>query len=342
MLSRFFKRPPKHTATRHQLIDEYALTLPQRPGRILTFDGVGDKDVYNPSFISQDGKPYLAARVESRASKWRSNVYDAQTMFFQPKSDDVWEPIPGAPVIDMEDPFATWVHDQGEKWLILGGVKTSGMDEDPWIATVFYKGKDILSLEKEPFVTVRGMKDIRIIELSDQKRKIVCTRPRGGAAGIGMIGVVQITELSQLTPELINSAPLLAEQADKDVKMGPNALYCIQYQHKDHSEEYIGVLGHASFTDSPSREEHYYVVTFCFDPNNPLIHNDWRRPKILAKRSDFAKTEPKEPRLEDVVFPGGIQELDSTTVRLYAGISDAFVGAIDIPHPFAHCHIVND
>lgn len=341
MFRQLFARRPKYSPiTQAELLDEYALTIPDHEGQIFQFDGIGDKDAYNPSLIIQDDKKYLAVRVESRASRWQTDCYDPQVIFFEQKGQ-AWAPVPGAPIFDMEDPFSTWVHDKGQKVLILGGVIASQDPDNPTITTVFYKGKDIMSLEKEPFARIPNMKDIRIVELSDNQRKIVCTRPRGGKAGLGMIGVAEIAELDQLTPDLVENAPLLSNQVASNVKMGPNELYCIHYQQADKTVEYVGVIGHASFQGSDDETEHYYVVAFCFDPNNPLDNPSWLRPKIIAKRSDFGPAPTKEPRLTDVLFPGGIEDLGNNMVCLYTGISDAHVGSINIPNPFAHCHIIS-
>ena len=64
--------PTKKPITRQELLEEYALTLPQSNGKIITFDDIGDKDAYNPSFILQNGQGHMAVRVESRASKWQT------------------------------------------------------------------------------------------------------------------------------------------------------------------------------------------------------------------------------------------------------------------------------
>jgi hypothetical protein len=345
MFKQFFPSKSKNQPiTRSELLKEFALTIPQNNGRIITFDEIGDKDSYNPSFILQNGEKYLAVRVESRESKWQSpTCYDPQVIFFKEGNKGVWKQVKGAPIYEMEDPFSAWVHDEhGESWLIVGGVEASAYGQPPEIATVFYKGKSIETLETEPFARVSGMKDIRLVELSDNRRKVICTRPRGGEAGVGTIGVVIVDKISDINQEIIDNAPLFHGQAAEDVKMGANELYSIHYTDREGNiVEYIGVIGHASFREDQSEFEHYYVISFCFDPTDPTKYPDWLRPKIIAKRENFDPSPFKEVRLVDVLFPGGIHDLGNNMVRLYTGVSDASVGYIDVPNPFAHCHLIS-
>ncbi|MBI2363202.1 MAG: DUF1861 family protein, partial [Elusimicrobia bacterium] len=96
--------------------------LTPRPAAVaaqkVRFAGVGDRDVYNPTAPFETefrGKKVsvLAARVEPRESE------ASEVVFFR-ESRGAWRPLPGAPVLGLQDPFVTKVG--GE--LVVGGVET--------------------------------------------------------------------------------------------------------------------------------------------------------------------------------------------------------------------------
>ena len=106
----------------------------------------------------------------------------------------------------LQDPFVTKISGQ----LIFGGVEVFPDPKNEknllW-RTVFYKGDNIRSLKK--FVSGPiGMKDIRLLELSDQSIGVF-TRPQGEKGGRGKIGYTTIHSLDELTAEVIDDAPLI-------------------------------------------------------------------------------------------------------------------------------------
>ncbi|MCG2718725.1 MAG: DUF1861 family protein [Nanoarchaeota archaeon] len=159
----------------NKLLNNYNNSKRIEGSDILKFENVEGKDVYNPTapFIDQ-GEEYISARVESRDSET-----DSQVMFFSQKNGK-WHPNKDLPIFNLQDPFVTKIHDN----LILGGVKTIWEKPEGKLLnfmTVFYKGKDIKSLE----YIAKGpdrMKDIRLIELPE-KNIGVFTRPQGKLGG---------------------------------------------------------------------------------------------------------------------------------------------------------------
>ena len=71
-------------------------------------------------------------------------------------------------------------------------------------------------------------------------------------------------------------------------------------------------------------------MVFCLDP----VTGKYSPLEIIAKREDFPAGVAKRPDLVDVIFSGGIRRLDDGMARLYAGLSDAEAGYVDIPDPF--------
>ena len=103
----------------------------------------------------------------------------------------------------MQDPFVCFIG----KLLVFGGVEVKE-EKDGKLSykTVFYKGKDIFSLER--FTEgPKYMKDIRLVDL---KEKIgVFTRPVGKEFLRGKIGFTIINNLSELTEENILKAKFI-------------------------------------------------------------------------------------------------------------------------------------
>ncbi len=320
------------------LLNEFKSSPQPQSGRLLTIENIEDKDGYNPVFIKDNMSDYLAVRIESPNSYWLDPVsYDPKIMFFC-QSTNSWVPKSGAPIFDlMEDPFSCWVtDDNGEKVLVLGGVKVDRTSSPPTITTQFFKGKSVIELEHTPFAIIKGMKDIRMVELSDNKTKIICTRPVGGEAGLGTIGFASIQSLSQLNQATIESAQLLKGQVASNVKLGPNELYLISKDGKD----WVGVLGHIACNVEEVR--HYFATVFLFDPENPLnTPKEFYIPKIIATRENFDTkasgkrlTHNQELNLDDVLFPGSLVKLPNGKMNLYTGVGDAHVGSVEIEDPF--------
>ncbi|BCB05853.1 MTP-1 family protein [Bacillus sp. KH172YL63] len=285
---------------------------PEQPEKLI-FKGVGDRDVYNITAPFQDAGEYvIAGRVEKRDSE------HSEVVFFV-EDNGVWIPREGAPVLELQDPFYTFIH--GE--LILGGVEIfphpTVEDALGW-RTVFFKGQSIAELHR--FATgPDGMKDIRLIELKDGSIGVF-TRPQGEKGGRGKIGFVKIDSLEELTAGVIDAAPLLENQFTEEEWGGANEAHLL-------SNGWIGVLGHiASFDEAGDR--HYYPMVFALNPDTGE-HTDLQ---LIGTRSDFLEGESKRPDLEDVVFSGGLVRMGNGTAHLYAGISDAEAQRIVLEDPF--------
>lgn len=296
----------------HSLLKQYRSNHPaSKPARIL-FHGVADKDVYNITApFNVDKKTYLFGRVESRDSEF------SQACLFEEKENEYYL-VEEFPHFDMQDPFITFIQDE----IVLGGVVINESKTDPNVLewrTDFFKGTTLDSLEKF-FEGPKGMKDIRLKELSDN-RILVLTRPQGKKGGRGKIGATIIDSLNSLTIDLVEDAPLLNHQFTDEEWGGANEIHLID-------QDTVGVLGHiASFDDEDNR--HYYALSFRLDLNDFSINS----PIIIAERRDFLEGPSKRDDLIDVVFSGGILQLGNAA-ELYCGISDAEAQKIMIENPF--------
>lgn len=279
----------------------------------LSFSGVGDKDVYNISAPFRiDGVTVIAGRVESRDSE-HSEIH------FFVEQNGTWIPKEGAPVFTLQDPFFTFIH--GE--LVLGGVEIfphPAMDNALMWRTVFRKGKSLNGLS--PFFTgPDAMKDLRLVELASGEIGVF-TRPQGEKGGRGKIGFTKASSLAGVTVELVNDAPLLADQFIDAEWGGANEPHIL-------NNGLVGVLGHvASFDEAGDR--HYYPMVFALDPQT----GEFSDMELIAVRAEFQPGETKRPDLADVVFSGGLVRHSDGTADLYAGISDAEAHRITIRDPF--------
>ncbi|MCJ7689642.1 MAG: DUF1861 family protein [Clostridiaceae bacterium] len=295
------------------LLDEYLKSKAKIYGvEKINFTNVGENDVYNISapFID-NGKLIIAGRVEARDSEC-SIVY-----FFQ-QEDTNWIPVEGYPKLKLQDPF--FIKINGE--LLIGGVevfKNSEVEGTLMWRTIFYKGKDITSL-KRFFVGPDGMKDLRLVKLSDDRIGIL-TRPQGEKGGRGKIGFTIVSTLEELSINIINEAPLVDDLFKEDEWGGANEARVL-------NETTLGILGHVACFDNKG-QRHYYSMTFKLNINSLEI----KEQKLIAIRNDFKQGQAKRPDLEDVVFSGGLI-IDGDKAVLYAGISDAEAQYIVIANPF--------
>ena len=299
------------TKTCAQLLSEFK-GVGENPQK-LNFTGVGENDVYNITAPFKQGEDWIiAGRVEARDSE------HSKIVFFVEKGGN-WVPKEGAATLTLQDPFFTFIG--GE--LVLGGVEIYPHPENPaalaW-RTVFYKGQDIYSLAVF-FKGPDGMKDLRLAELTDKSVAVV-TRPQGEKGGRGKIGYVRINNLSELTIQVVEDAPLLKGQFIEEEWGGANELHLLK-------NGKLGILGHiASFSEGDVR--HYYPMVFLLDPNTGA-HTDI---ELIATRSQFLPGNSKRPDLVDVVFSGGLVRKADGTADLYAGISDAEAHVITLKDPF--------
>lgn len=278
----------------------------------INFTSVGDNDVYNISAPFMDnGKLIIAGRVEARDSEW-STVY----FFMQDGSN--WIPVEGYPKLKLQDPF--YIKINGE--LLIGGVEVFKHPEVEgalmW-RTIFYKGKDITSL-KRFFVGPDGMKDLRLVQLADERIGIL-TRPQGEKGGRGKIGFTIVNTLEELSINIIDEAPLIDNLFKEEEWGGVNEVRVL-------NETTLAILGHVACFDNKGHR-HYYSMTFNLNINSLEI----KEQKLIAIRNDFKQGKAKRPDLEDVVFSGGLV-IDGDKATLYAGISDAQAQYIVIDNPF--------
>lgn len=305
----------KEIQTCKTLLEHYAEKQhPEKDAEKLSFNGVGDKDVYNISAPFEDqGKLVIAGRVEARDSEY-SEVY-----FFE-EQDGVWSPIVGAPTYQLQDPFYTRIHGD----LVFGGVQIYPHPTVPdalmW-RTVFYKGPSIHELEL-CFTGPDGMKDLRLVELQDGSIGVF-TRPQGEKGGRGKIGFTRVASLEELSIDQINEAPLLEGQFVDEEWGGCNEIHLLP-------NGTLGVLGHIACFDEQG-DRHYYPMAFSFDPETGT-HSEI---ELIATRSEFPAGASKRSDLVDVVFSGGVVRHLDGTATLYCGISDAEAHRMSIQDPFA-------
>ncbi|MCM3031025.1 DUF1861 family protein [Niallia sp. MER 6] len=283
-------------------------TNPQK----LTITGLEGKDVYNITApFEEGGKMMIAGRVELRESE-KSSVH------FFTEENGKWILLQDAPVFALQDPFMTKIG--GE--LIFGGVETfphpKNKDLLGW-RTILMKGDKIATL-KEFVAGPDGMKDLRVVELSDGSIGMF-TRPQGKKGGRGKIGFKRLLTLADITIQEIENTPLLEQFTDEEWG-GVNEAQLL-------SNGMIGVLGHIAKFDERGHR-HYYPMVFMLNPKTGASSEM----KIIAERGNFQKGPSKRPDLKDVVFSGGIIRNSDGTAYLYAGTSDAEAQKITIPDPF--------
>lgn len=295
----------------------HQINPPRKYPQRIYFRGVDGYDVYNASapFFCQ-GKELIAGRVEKRDSE------QSRVMFFE-KVHNEFVLIDDAPVFALQDPCITRIGSN----LILSGVEVFPHPDNTaalWWRTVFYRGTDIYSFE---YFTAgpNGMKDIRLCELNDGKIAVF-TRPRhplghiGSAGGRGVIGYIEIANLSELTPEKINQAQHL-EQIQEHNWLGANEVFCL-------SDSRLGVLCHVAMYDFNSNR-HYFAATFTFDRKTLRPG----RIELIAERNDYLPGPAKCPDLHDVIFPACLRFNEERAI-LICGVSDCEMQSLEITNPF--------
>ncbi|MEV1131847.1 DUF1861 family protein [Agromyces sp. NPDC049794] len=301
------------TVTTERLLAEYRrnAAVPLAVER-LSFDGVGDRDVYNPSGIFTDasGRELLAGRVEERTSEW------SKVVVFE-RAGGVWQVVPDAAALDLQDPFV--FHHAGTRY--LGGVEITEVEGEggtPVFAwrTVVMDHSD-MSRPATAFTGPWGMKDLRFVDLADG-RLGVFTRPQGSEDGRGRIGFTTVDSLAALTIDDVAAAPRLERLFVPEEWGGVNHAWLLD-------DGRLGVLGHiAAFDDDGAR--HYYPISFAFDPATSEVID----PRILFERRDLPDGPAKRADLHDVIFPGWADVAHDPQL-VVCGASDAEVFAVGLP-----------
>src|SRR3989338_4124973 len=248
-------------------------------GEKLRFWGVGEKDVYNISGPFRIGNAtVLVGRVEARGS-WA----DSHLRFFEEKKG-LWTPVENAPILRLEDGFATHIGDE----TIVGGVEiypnpAAVNYRNVCYRTVFYRGDDLTSLQKFA-VGPDMMKDIRLTPLASG-RIGVCTRPQGEHNGRGRIGYVELQRLEDINTQNILSAKIIENQFDDEEWGGANELHPLP-------DGKIGVIGHIAYQDAQDGK-HYYAMSFVYDPETHYASPI----EIIATRKNFPTGDAKTSEL---------------------------------------------
>lgn len=278
----------------------------------LPFAGVGHRDVYNISApFDLNGRQVIAGRVESREVEHSDIIFFAQ-------DQGQWLPIASAPTFPgLQDPCVTFVGAE----LILGGVRfpTKMADGSVGWRMEFYRGPNLENLRL--FLTGPDkMKDIRLVEFTDQ-RVGVFTRPQGAKGGRGQIGFFVAAHLESITATAMADAPLFQRQCRPDEWLGANEAHAL-------ANGLIGVLGHIAYFDR-NEHRHYYPMVFAVNPHT----GEATAPEIIVTRTDFSAGPAKRPDLVDVMFSGGLIRHSDGSATLYAGLSDAEAGCVQIQDP---------
>ncbi len=315
-LNRAYMKPASEARSAGDLFAEFAAHRWEQGGERINFAGVEGKDVYNISAPFMDeGDTVIAGRVEARDSE------DSEVVFFVQRGG-VWFPRTGTRRFPLlQDPFVAVI--QGE--LVFGGVEIWRRFTDPHkleFRTLFYRGKNIRDL-RLCAVGLQGMKDIRLVELTD-KRIGVFTRPKGrGFGGKAEIGFAVIDCLDDLTPSVIVQAKKIPRRFLPEEWGGVNELHVLRNGR-------IGILGHiAHFTEDHLR--HYYAMSFVWDSTTEHATSI----KVIAASSSFINVQNyKRPDLRDVIFPGGLVRWGDGRADLYAGVNDCEAYKLRIHDPF--------
>ncbi|MGN0314832.1 MAG: DUF1861 family protein [Fusicatenibacter sp.] len=289
----------------------------------ICFHGVDGYDVYNCSIpFTWEGKEYLYGRVEKRNEWARSMV-----RLFEKDGKDSYTLVKDHMMYQLEDPYISIIH--GE--MILGGThvrKRAGKIDT--VFGYFYRGKDLNDLVY--FTTgPEGMKDIRLVELSDG-RIGVFSRPRNEEIektyGSGsMIGFAVINTLEELTDDVVLNAKPIEGIFDKGEWGGCNQAYLLE-------NGTIGIIGHQSYTQTQESGEDlavYMNVSMEFNPETFKVTNS----KVIGTRSCYPDGPAKIPSLVDCTFTSGIITRKDGKADLYGGLGDVGEGRITIDYPFS-------
>jgi len=282
--------------------------------KILQIRNTHGKTAYNPTIPFKDrGITYMGVRVESLGSELDSRICFAHRIRY-----DRWKIDDSLSSLPLQDP--TYIEINGE--LIISGIKVRSEGHNIIWNQEFYRGDSIRNLEHFVSGPV-GMKDIRLVNLED--RVGITTRPPGKVGGLGRIGYMEIgkiDELAKLTESDWYNAKLIDGLFGEKTWGGTNQILVLP-------NDILGVIGHKAYgvVSNDKLMKHYYAISFKFDPKTYSISNL----RTIARRVDFPPSSSKRnPELDDVVFPAGIDD----NYNLYCGLSDYCIGVKKIENPF--------
>lgn len=308
-------------SAREQLAELRRRGMP-RGGEIVRVEGIADPIVTNPSIpFPSEGQTVLAVRADPGGE-----VPASRAVFCGRGADGVWRPIPDAPGLPLEDPFAAFVGGR----LVLGGVRVirEAGRVVSWV-TDFHRGAGIRALSR--FATGPShMKDIRLVELPGG-RVGVFSRPQGPKVVerfgcMAKIGFTVVDSLEDLTAEAIECAPFLEGTFLPEEWGGANQAYLL-------ANGLVGVIGHKAWGELVGGVQflHYYSMAFAIDPRT----RRFTQTRVIAARESFADGPSAAPRTRDVTFTAGIVRLAGGKAELWTGLSDRRIGRIVIDDPLA-------
>ena len=315
-------------------VDRYGYVCPLEQGKIITIDGVDNRDYYNPSLCTLGNSKILAFRMEDRDSSILApDKYHPVIAFAAQLTERRWRLLERPAPLDMlEDPTFLRIRKDNIVHVVLGGVRVEVSGNSYIPNTEFYTGPDMESLGSQPFAVIKGMKDVRLLELPDG-RLLLSRRPIGGEYREGRITLHILDGMDQLSK--VNSTDLrtyaVLDSGYPNDWVGANSLYLIP---DSSGELWIGLLGHLGLNDG-DYGKHYAVTAYKIrlkDLLDSKVHHIM--PRIIATRACFEDGPWKTSELGDVVFPGSLDPLGHEQYRLWAGLSDARIGTVIVDNPF--------
>ncbi len=343
---------PRKAVTVDELIANYELSDGPHllQAAVYEFAGVGDKDVYNSSIFQARVYPgdekettIIAGRVEDRTSEL------SRVMFFQQGPDGKWYPIKGAPVFEnAQDPSVkkigntfvismVKVEERGEK-LSNGSPRLVYFSE-------FFQCETLIGLDPAKRLAQGPllMKDIRLEVLQDG-RILIMTRPQGGKYGPGKIGYFIVQDLKKfvelaeggkeesLLAKMMEGGKVLEEMFADDQWGGANNIYLLENGN-------VGVLGHIARYNAEGNRE-YAPMTFEFDPDT----GEFSSLKMIGRWEDLEKLldqdipikvpDPKKPLDLARVWFGTNVIVDKGRFFLFGGVRDTRTVVAEIVDPF--------
>ena len=128
-------------------------------------------------------------------------------------------------------------------------------------------------------------------------------------------------DLDELTPEVIEKAPVIEGVFGKDEWGGCNQAYLME-------DGRVLVAGHLCFSGAKAsnglNRGVYCNASFLFDP---ATHKATRI-RIVATRMMYPEQGPKVPHLDDCVFTSGFVFNDDGTCDVYTGLCDSAEGRV--------------